>query len=205
MEGDRSSKSEIGEDWFRATLSAARAGDLLAQDELRIEASRIAEAEIKKYSVGIEDAAQEVALLMQHKLLQFQGDEYSQFKSWIRVITKHAFHKEVSQRENQNQQLSDFESALQKLGNLDLNTPSKEARAREWQQRLTNALNELSETERQVVMLRLQDIAFTKIASNLQLTNEMAARRIYDKCLEKLKKLVVDEGLSSSEHLSDAL
>jgi RNA polymerase sigma-70 factor, ECF subfamily len=150
--------------------------------------------------VDASDIAQDTIIKALERFSQFRGESEAELAAWLRTILSrrladlgrfyHADVRKVS-REHSIQNALDATS-LQLRGMLPDggDSPSDVANRSELGIVLANALSELSEEHRNVIVMRnLEDCDWPEIAESLSRT-EAAARMLWTRALQKLRPLV---------------
>ncbi len=190
-------------------LDRARAGDGLALGQLleryrnylsllaRVQMSRRIQAK-----VDVADVVQETFLEVNRALGQFQGDSEGQFLAWLRKILAGTLGNQVRrylgarcrdvrlERELEN----DLDRSSASLGVqlvASQSSPSAQASRREQAVMLADALDELPEAYREVIILRhLEGLSFPEVARRMGRTED-SVKNIWLRALARLRSALV--------------
>lgn len=144
------------------------------------------------------DIVQEVLLRAHERFAQFQGSTEAQFAAWLRQIVINVLsdhwrrYVEAKSRQVSRERSLDaiLDQSSQALGNLlaaSGTSPSQAAQRRDLGVVLADALAELTEEHRQVVLLRsLRECSWEEVASQMQRTVG-AARMLWVRALKELR------------------
>ena len=192
-----------------ALLERAGAGDPQARDELLRRCQEPLHEFIELHldpavraRLGASDIAQETRIEVARRLDDFLRRRPMPFRLWVRktaherLIEARRAHRRACRSVRREQTLPDRSSlALARPLLARGPSPSQEAQAREMAGRVTEAVEGLSEADRQVLLMRhVEDLPYEEIACLLDL-EPAAARQRYGRALIRLQKALAARGL----------
>jgi RNA polymerase sigma factor (sigma-70 family) len=134
----------------------------------------------------------------------FSGHSETEIRSWLTTIVQHnvidaARHYRIAQRRTHLRELRiDSENGAAEIPS-SCPTPSLALRRQEQDVALERALAKLSESQRRVVELRYRDgHDYRQIAETMAIS-EVAARKLYSRAIEQLRKLLATEDGSTDQ------
>jgi RNA polymerase sigma-70 factor (ECF subfamily) len=137
---------------------------------------------LTRHQQDAEDLAQEVLYKICTKLAQYRGD--CSFHSWVYVMALNAYRDMYRKRKH---------DAQRDQMPLDLADPSFENDA-DWRIVLDQLLQELSETDRNIVILRFQnDLPVRQVAEIMKITEANVKTRVF-RLKDKLKRMLLPGG-----------
>jgi len=184
-------------------LLSARGGDEQAFGQLAermrrylmLVADRQLDPQLRR-RVGASDLVQETLVRAQKHLEQFEGQSEAALRAWLRQMVLHSAsnarrtHRECKKRDQRREvAIGTGESSL---GGMDAlaaqqETPSKVLSAREEEERLLAALEQLRPRDKQVIELRnFERQSFSEIGVALQLSAG-SARKVWLRAIERLR------------------
>jgi RNA polymerase sigma-70 factor (ECF subfamily) len=148
------------------------------------------------------DVVQDTQLELVRRMDDFLEKRPMPFRLWLRRKARERLsnlrrdHLNRARRSVQREVVVDRSSALLARPLLDNRpSPSQEAEAREFEERVGRATARLSEADREILLLRhAEDLPFEEIACVLEV-EPAAARKRFGRALIRLQKLLADEGL----------
>jgi RNA polymerase sigma-70 factor (ECF subfamily) len=192
-------------------LTQARAGDGAAlgrllelyRNYLRLQARALIGAGLR-VRLDPSDLVQETFLEAHRDFARFAGQTEGEVVAWLRRILVHNLADQVKRHRARGRDYRRQESLEAKLerSSLDvqealavgLSTPSVRARRREQAVVLADALAELPEDYREVIVLRhVERLKFDEIAARMGRSSG-AVRMLWTRALEKLHRLLEDRG-----------
>src|SRR5262245_42735319 len=153
------------------------------------------------------DVVQEVQLEAVRRLPEFLKRRPMPFHLWLRkkaferLLNVRRDHREAARRSvEREQRLPDRSSLLLAKPLLARGTsPSREVEAREFADRVARAVANLSDSDREILLMRhVEDLLYEEIASLLDI-KPSAARQRYGRALLRLRKVLVSHGLMESQ------
>jgi RNA polymerase sigma-70 factor (ECF subfamily) len=139
--------------------------------------------------VAPSDIVQDTLLEAGRDFRAFHGGNEEELLAWLRGILRHNVanvrrHFETGKREVVR------EVSLEESTALSFETPSREAQAREQDEQLAQAIEQLPEHYRQVLLWHTTEhLTFTQIADKLGSTTD-AVRKLWGRAVEELAKLL---------------
>jgi RNA polymerase sigma-70 factor (ECF subfamily) len=198
----------------RRLLSQARAGDPAARDELftrhRGYLQRVVELRLDgrlRARLDPSDVVQEAQLEANRRLDGYLGQPALPFRLWLRQITYDRLlmlrrHHLQAARRTVEREVALPERSSMLLGRQLLTgapTPSEQLSRSELARRVRQALGQLSETDREVVLMRnFEGLTNQEIARALGLQPATASQR-YGRALLRLRTLLVEGGFSGAQ------
>jgi len=191
---------------FEMMLRKARAGDPEALGEVlgkyRNYLLHVAHEELDpdlRPKVGASDLVQDSILEGHRDFRQFTGDSSGALVAWLRGILRNnlrdlrkAFRS--AKRNLDNEADPNLATYAIEVAAVNGRGPTDSAERREAEVALRNAIGELSERQRQAVLLRHQeDLTFAEIGARIGVSEE-AARKLWFRAVEKLKELLKTHG-----------
>jgi RNA polymerase sigma-70 factor, ECF subfamily len=157
--------------------------------------------------VDASDIVQDVLLEANQRLTEYLRNPIMPFHLWLRhmaqdrIIDTHRRHRLAQRRSIDREQALERpqwndESSIQFAAQLvdSEQTPASAAIQQELQRRLTGALNELEEDDREIILMRHHEqLTNQDVAAMLGLTEAAASMR-YLRALRKLRSILVPEG-----------
>jgi RNA polymerase sigma-70 factor, ECF subfamily len=191
---------------FEVWMGSARQGDAVAlgrileacRPYLLLVANRELPAELKA-KVGPSDLVQSTFVKVQQKLGFFDGNTKDQLLAWLRAILLNELanvnrHYCGTNMRQVNREVFLADIPLAQLRNRLLDngkSPSSLALARERDERLERALDELPETYRQVIEWRsLERLPFEEIGLRLGQRTPAAARQLWVRAIDQLQGIL---------------
>jgi RNA polymerase sigma-70 factor (ECF subfamily) len=161
--------------------------------------------------VDASDIVQDVLIEANQRLTQYLGNPTMPFHLWLRhlaqdrIIETHRWHRQAQRRSIDKEQPIQApawadQSSVQLVAQLiDTDrTPASAAIQQELQRRLTDALSQLDEADREVILMRHHEqLSNQDVAATLELTEAAASMR-YLRALRKLRAVLVPESDASS-------
>jgi RNA polymerase sigma-70 factor (ECF subfamily) len=200
-------------DQTRSLLDRAKAGDPAAVDDLlaqhREPLRRAVELRLDPAlarRVDASDIVQDVLLEANRRLREYLKDPAMPFHLWLRHLAKdrlidaHRFHRKAQRRSLDREQAVQPPawaegSSVQLLAQLldPEKTPATEAVQRELERRLHDAVAELDEADREVILMRhYEALGNQEVAAALGLTEAAASMR-YLRALRRLRSALLGE------------
>ena len=148
---------------------------------------------LKKYVISLchnADTADDiVSETFYRAILNIDTFEGSNLFGWLCTIAKNLYFNQLKKKDNNNASLDD-EDFIQVASSSDV---EEDVIKNAQHQRLMECISDLSETERQVVTLRISaDLTFSEIGRVLNKTENWARVTFY-RCKEKLKGMMIYE------------
>jgi RNA polymerase sigma-70 factor (ECF subfamily) len=194
----------------RALLEQLRKGDPLALELLlqrhRPELRAFVEVHLDpriRARVDPSDVVQETQMELVRRMADFLAKRPMPFRLWVRrkaherLLNLRRDHLKRSRRSVEREAaVVDRSSALLARPLLDRGpSPSQQAEAKEFEERLSRAVSRLAEADREILLLRhAEDLPFEEIACVLDV-EPAAARKRFGRALIRLQKVLIDEGL----------
>lgn len=164
--------------------------------------------------VDASDIVQDVLLEANQRLTDYLKQPDMPFHLWLRhlaqdrIIDTHRRHRLAQRRSIDREQplarpaLADESSQMLVAQLIDTErTPASEAIRRELQRRIDSAIDQLSEDDREIVLMRHQEaLSNQDVAEALKLTEAAASMR-YLRALRRLRGILVPDGETSSDSL----
>jgi RNA polymerase sigma-70 factor (ECF subfamily) len=159
-----------------------------------------------KSRVDESDVVQETQLIAFRRLNDYLSRRPMPFGLWLRktaqeqLISQRRGHLDAAQRSvHKERPLPSKSSILLAAPFVDREpSPSQRQEAREYRRLVTEAVNELPETDREILMMRnLEGLSHQEIAQLLDVSHE-AVRKRYGRALIKLQRLLSLRGLAES-------
>jgi len=187
-------------------VKAARDGDAEALGQLldhcRAYLLLVAEKEFGadlRGKEGASDLVQETFVRALKAFSHFQGNEESEVLAWLRQILMNGVvdfarrYRNTQKRQIDRERSIDGDSSVESLKEQlagDLTSPSGQAMARERDVQLEQALEELPEHYRQVILMRHRDnLSFVQIAALTEMSDN-AARKLWWRAVKRLEQVV---------------
>lgn len=196
-------------------LQAARNGDRSAVDELlerhRDSLRRMVQARLDRAiarRVDASDVVQDVLLEAHGRLSDFIQQGSMPFHLWLRHLAKdrmidvhrrHHAHRRSVDREQTAQQMGDVSSAFDLFAQVSAQelTPAAASIRREIEQRFLSALEQLDETDREILLMRhCEQLGNSEVAELLGLSQPAAGMR-YLRALRRLRSVLGVENSTS--------
>ncbi len=194
----------------RECLLKARAGDTAARDRLfaacRSYLGLIARANVQPWlrtKVDASDLVQQTMLDAHRDFHRFRGESDQEWLAWLRQILNHnacdaARHYGTADKRAVRHEVSLAGNSTDSTPGWDLpspdQSPSQLAIHNENELRLAEAIDQLPEDYREVIILRnLQRLPFDEVAEQMGRTRP-AAQMLWARALEKLKSLLENQG-----------
>ena len=198
-------------------LQAAKAGDTSAVNELlerhRDSLRRMVQARLDRAvsrRVDASDVVQDVLLEAHVRLSDFIQNGTMPFHLWLRHLAKdrmidvhrrHHAHRRNVDREQTAQQSADVSSAFDLFAQISAQdlTPAAASIRREIEQRFLSALEQLDETDREILLMRhCEQLGNSEVAELLGLSQPAAGMR-YLRALRRLRSVLgIDNSMSGS-------
>ncbi|MFO1095037.1 MAG: sigma-70 family RNA polymerase sigma factor [Planctomycetaceae bacterium] len=206
IEINPSQSSRPGSDRFEERFDAARAGSTAALGEL-LESCRnyllmIANHAVEpewQAKVGASDLVQETFAEVQRVFDRFDGETEGDLLRWMTRILEYKIgntlqHYRSAARRDVRRELDWHRlcgsAFLQKLPDANGELPSAVLRSKEYSERVQAALGALSEDQRLVIRLRVdENLTFDEIAQRMQRSAE-AARKLFARAIHSLQTLL---------------
>jgi RNA polymerase sigma-70 factor (ECF subfamily) len=200
-------------DQTRALLEAARSGDDQAAERLLARSRPSLHAFVEAHFDPVlrarldpSDLVQEAQLAVLLRLPDFLQRRPMPFHLWVRktayerLLNARRHHRTARRAVGRDGALPD-RSSLLVAGPLLASgpTPSQQAEAREFADRVGRAVAELPEGDREILLLRhTDDLSYAEVGELLEIT-PAAARKRYGRALLRLRKVLTDHGLLESQ------
>jgi RNA polymerase sigma factor (sigma-70 family) len=152
---------------------------------------------------NLDDLTQEVLLQVFRDIAQFRVEPGASFSGWVRMIAdrkvKDYWRRARAKKRGSGKlrHLGEFDEAGGRERFADERTPRQSmlVRYQELQERLQQALGELSDKHKRVIELRLfQGKPFAEIMPLLGYTKEVTVRSLHMRALQRLQELLADFG-----------
>lgn len=193
-------------------LARAREGDDSARDELfskcRNYVALIARTQVESWmqtKVDASDLVQQTLLEAHRGFADFRGDSEAEWLAWLRKILHHNTHDFIRQYKGTDKRRIQKEVRLQvSAGNQSGSffhdppgheqTPSQIIAQHEQQIELADAISQLSDDHREVIILRnLQRLPFDEIATRMERTRP-AVQMLWMRAIQKLQQTLAGPG-----------
>lgn len=196
-----------------ALLEAVRSGDDQAAEQLLARSRPALHAFVEAHfdpalraRLDPSDLVQEAQMVVLRRLPDFLQRRPMPFHLWVRktayerLLNARRDHRTARRAVGREDVLPD-RSSLLLAGPLLASgpTPSQQAEARELADRVSRAVTELPEGDREILLLRhADDLSYAEIGELLAIT-PAAARKRYGRALLRLRKVLTDHGLLESQ------
>jgi RNA polymerase sigma-70 factor (ECF subfamily) len=157
--------------------------------------------------VDASDIVQEAQLQAYRRLDDYLERRPMPFSLWLRktaqeqIANHRRAHLETARRSVHREQPFPYESSLMIAGSLLArgSSPSRRIARHEYQRLVSEAVNELDEVDREILLMRnVEGLSQREIAQVLDLSHD-AVRKRYGRALIKLEKLLAERGISEAE------